>query len=467
MKLGYDLTIEQKQQLSMTPELIQAIKILQMENMDLFDYVQNELMENPMLEEDHENQEGVHQGPVELDGSVTLEIREKMAEDEYSDRYYRQWEHDPSKENYSFEAYTSEAQTLTDFLLEQLSISGLKGPEEERCRLLIEAIDENGYIALTEDEIRILTGLEDEEDIENILSYIHRMEPTGVGARDLGECLEIQLAAKGLLSEEATVIIRDMLSDVADNRIGKISKAVGIKAEEVQDIVDMIKTLEPRPGRQFAGKGESTRYVIPDIIVEKVDGDYVITSNDSSLPRLIVSSYYRQLITEADRDEELDKYISSHFNSAMWLIKSIEQRKQTIASVAAAIVHEQEDFFEKGEKFLHTLTLHQVADKLGIHESTVSRAINGKYMQSPRGVYELKFFFSSGVSASGEENGLSSNSVKSMIKEMIAEEDPKKPLSDQEMVSRLEKDGIEISRRTVAKYRESMSILSSSKRRRY
>ncbi|MCI7327998.1 MAG: RNA polymerase factor sigma-54, partial [Clostridiales bacterium] len=300
-----------------------------------------------------------------------------------------------------------------------------------------------------------------------ILGYVHQMDPTGVGARSLAECLEIQLASRGELTDELEYIIENMLNDVADNRLSKIARAVGIRCEEVQQAVDLIRSLEPKPGRQFANSGESTRYVIPDIIVEKIDGEYVVSSNDSSIPRLMVSSYYKKLSGAAKQDADLNNYLTSRFNSAMWLIRSIEQRKQTIMNVAAAIVHYQEDFFEKGEKFIRTLTLKQIAEELGVHESTVSRAINGKYMQSPRGVYELKYFFSSGVPVAGGAGGLSSNSVKSIIREIVDGEDPKKPYSDQDMVALLKEKGIEISRRTVAKYREGMGILSSSKRRRY
>jgi RNA polymerase sigma-54 factor len=306
----------------------------------------------------------------------------------------------------------------------------------------------------------------DEDRVERVLSYIHTMDPTGVGARDLSECMEIQLAARGLLTDEIEYIIENMLQEVADNKIGHIAKAVGLKNDEVQQIIDLIRTLEPKPGRQFASGGESTKYVIPDVILEKVNGEYVVSSNDSSIPKLMVSSYYSELAHKAKEDQELDKYLTGRFNSATWLIRSIEQRKQTIFNVASAIVNYQIDFFDNGEKFIKTLTLKQIADELGIHESTVSRAINGKYLQSPRGVFELKYFFSSGVTAGGGE-GLSSNSVKAMIKDMIEGEDPKKPYSDQDMVEMLKVREIDISRRTVAKYRESLGIQSSSKRRRY
>lgn len=459
MKLGYELKIEQKQQLSMTPELIQAIKILQLNNMDLFDYVQNELLENPILEEVRRNRDDQE--------SVEVNLREKMVEDAYDDGNDRQWEnHSSDSENYSFEQFISAEQTLQDFLLEQLNFSKLEGKDRQICQFIIDGIDDNGYLTISMEEITTMMET-DHGTVERVLGYVQQMEPSGVGARNLAECLEIQLAAKGALTDEMEYVIENMLQDVADNRLSKISKAVGLRPEEVQGMVDMIRQLEPKPGRQFASSGESTRYVIPDIIVEKIDGEYVVSSNDTSIPKLMVSSYHKKLSQAAKEDKDLNDYLTRRFNSAMWLIRSIEQRKQTIMNVAVSIVHYQEAFFEHGEKYLKTLTLKQIAEELGIHESTVSRAINEKYMQSPRGVFELKYFFSSGVSVEGKDGGMSSNSVKSIIKEMIDGENPKKPYSDQDMVAMLQERGIEISRRTVAKYREGMGILSSSKRRRY
>jgi RNA polymerase sigma-54 factor len=458
MKLGYELTIEQTQKLSMTPELIQAIKILQLNNVDLNEYVQDELLENPILEEDRSAND---EEPV----TVEVDIREKIVEDSYDDDSYKQWEYsNDDDDDYTFDKYTSAEETLQDFLLEQLQLSNLKGKVLEVARYLIEAIDDNGYLTLTVEEVCVATGA-NEDEADKALSYIQTLEPCGVGARNLSECLIIQLAAKGLLTDEIEFIIENMLEDIANNKVSHIAKKVGLKPEEVQDILDMIKKLEPKPGRQFS-TGESTRYVVPDIIVEKVNDDYVVSTNDSSVPKLMVSSYYSQLSQTAKGDEELEKYLNGRFNSAMWLIRSIEQRKQTIFNVAVAVVHYQKDFFDNGEKYLKTLTLKQIAEELNIHESTVSRAINGKYIQSPRGVFELKYFFSSGVSMESGD-GMSSNSVKSFIKEIVEGEDTKKPYSDQDMVEMLKEKGIDISRRTVAKYREGMGIQSSSKRRRY
>lgn len=453
MKLGYELTIEQTQKLSMTPELIQAIQILQFNNQELTDYVQNELLENPVLEAEksYDAQE--------------VDIREKIREADYEEESFRQWEYSPDDdEDYTYEQYVSEEETLTDYLFMQLQFSSLKDTRAAIGRYIIEAVDDNGYLTLSVQEISEAMEVS-VELVEETLNFIQTFDPIGVAARNLKECLIIQLASKGLLTDEIEYIIENMLEDLADNKISYIAKRLGIKNQEVQQIADLIRTLEPKPGRMFSS-GETVRYVVPDIFVDRINGEYVVTNNDTSMPKLMVSSYYNKLSAEADKDEELNKYLNDRFNAAVWLIKSIEQRKQTIYNVASAVVRYQQEFFDKGDKYLKTLTLKQIADEIGVHESTVSRSINGKYMQSPRGVFELKYFFSSGVSG-GDGTGVSSNSVKSIIREIINGEDPRKPYSDQDMVELLKARDIDISRRTVAKYREGMNILSSSKRRRF
>ncbi len=453
MKLGYELTIEQTQKLSMTPELIQAIQILQFNNQELTDYVQNELLENPVLEAEksYDAQE--------------VDIREKIREADYEEESFRQWEYSPDDdEDYTYEQYVSEEETLMDYLFMQLQFSSLKDTRAAIGRYIIEAVDDNGYLTLSVQEISEAMDVS-VELVEETLNFIQTFDPIGVAARNLKECLIIQLASKGLLTDEIEYIIENMLEDLADNKISYIAKTLGIKNQEVQQIADLIRTLEPKPGRMFSS-GETVRYVVPDIFVDRINGEYVVTNNDTSMPKLMVSSYYNKLSAEADKDEELNKYLNDRFNAAVWLIKSIEQRKQTIYNVASAVVRYQQEFFDKGDKYLKTLTLKQIADEIGVHESTVSRSINGKYMQSPRGVFELKYFFSSGVSG-GDGTGVSSNSVKSIIREIINGEDPRKPYSDQDMVELLKARDIDISRRTVAKYREGMNILSSSKRRRF
>lgn len=451
MKLSYGLTIEQTQKLAMTPELIQAIRILQFNNQELDSFIQDELLDNPVLEFDKSKEESL------------AELQEKIRED-YEDPGFKDWMYSKDKEEYSFEQFTSKEETLEDYLLLQLTFSSLKGADLKYGRYIIEAIDENGYLTLSCKQIAQAFDT-DPEDIGRVLDVIQTFEPVGVGARDLKECLIIQLSAKGLLDDVIEYIILNHLEDLGDNKLNKVAKKLNIPVTQVQMICDLIRTLEPKPGRSFSN-GETVKYIIPDVIVEKVNDEYVVMNNDSSVPHLVVSPYYSSLSRESKNDEELSKYLTDKFNSALWLIKSIEQRKRTIYNVACAVVEHQKDFFDNGAKYLKTLTLKQIADSIGMHESTVSRAVNGKYMQTPRGVFEIKYFFSSGISGNDGE-GVSSNSIKTIIKEIIDNEDTSKPYSDQDIVGILSEKGIEISRRTVAKYREGMNILSSSKRRRY
>ena len=472
MKLGYDLTIEQTQKLTMTPELIQAIQILQFNTQELDEFVQDELMQNPVLEfdktYDDKNRDEVSKSEemdVKACEQADIDLREKVKEAEYDDISYKQWEYSKDKdEEYSYEQFVSKEETLEDSLLLQLTFSSLKGEDLKIGRFLVEAIDDNGYLTVTTEEVAKVFQVETEK-VEEVLDVIQTFEPSGVGARDLKECLIIQLAARGLLEDTVEYIILHHLEDLGENKLNKVAKALGLPIGQVKMVCDLIRSLEPKPGRSFAS-GSNVKYITPDVTVEKIDGEYQVITNEYSAPRLMVSPYYTNLARSALDDMELNKYLNEKYNAAIWLIKSIEQRKQTIFNVVDAVIKHQKDFLDHGTKYLKTLTLKQVADDLGIHESTVSRAINGKYMQTPRGVFEIKYFFSSGVTGSDGE-GVSSNSIKSMIKDIIDGEDPKNPYSDQDMVKLLSDRGIEISRRTVAKYREGLNILSSSKRRRY
>lgn len=454
MKLGYDLVIEQAQKLSLTPELIQSIQILQLSNFDLIEYVKSELVENPILE-----------NAKSLDETQPIDIQEKLRESDFEAERFRQFEYSADdEEDHTYEQYVSREETLTDHLLLQLSLSKIKSDEAAIGRYIIEAIDDNGYLTMSLEEVAEALG-EDIEKVDHVLDVIQNFDPVGVGARDLRECLVIQLSARGMLTEEIEYVIYNMLEELANKKFAVIAKQLGLKKEDVQELSDLIKTLDPKPGRAY-GSGKETNYIVPDIILENHHGEFELSSNFKSSPKLRVSSYYDKLVQEAAHDGELKKYINEKFNSAVWLIKSIEQRRRTIYDVSEAIFKHQEEFFQKGEKYLKPLTLRQIAEELGIHESTVSRTINGKYIQSPRGIYELKYFFSTGIST-GDGGSVSSSSIKSVIKDLIKSEDEKKPYSDQEIADILKRRDIEISRRTVAKYRESLGILSSSKRKRF
>ncbi len=472
MKLGYDLTIEQTQKLVMTPELIQAIKILQFNTQELDTFVQDQLLTNPVLESSAEHEEA-NEGEEHFRREEERSRRDEPDWEEYIRGSYtegrdgqwdRQWIERKDDEGDFFERHVDNDMTLPEYLLFQLQFAAETEEDSRIGRVIIESLDENGYLPLSVEEIGRMLQTPPEE-VERVLKIIQEMDPAGVGARDLRECLLIQMKNLGTLTEEFRKVVTEHLEDLANNRLNTIAKAVGITAEEVQQIGDVIRTLEPKPGRQFSS-GEDTKYIIPDIIVEKGEEGFTVRVNRSSTPQLKVSSYYRKLLNQAGDDERLSSYLSERVNSALWLIRSIDQRHQTIYNVGEAIVRHQREFFEKGSKYMKTLTLREIAEDVGIHESTVSRSINGKYLQCPYGVFELKHFFSAGVKG-GSGDGVSSNSVKEFIKEIVENEDPKKPYSDQAMVSLLAEKGFDISRRTVAKYRDELNILSSSKRKRY
>lgn len=490
MRLGYDLTIEQTQKLVMTPELIQAIQILQFNTQELDTYIQEQLLANPVLEQDTRSADSDSSGgetsgemsalnehsvskekEKELDSSVmgsdeltVNEWAEHIREREYDDISYRQGEYSKDEKEYTFEHFATTDTTLPEHLLSQLQFVELTSKQETIGRYIIESLDPNGYMTVSAEEIAKVLNVS-EAKVRKMISIIQSFEPAGVAASDLKECLLLQLRSLGEADELVEKVIDGYLEDLAANRLAHIAKSVGVTVKEVQEISDLIRTLEPKPGRQFASQA-ATKYIVPDVIVEKVNGEYVVSINETSTPKLMVSSYYEKVLRESDNDPDLTKFLSGRLNSAVWLIKSIEQRKQTIYKVVSAVVKYQKEFFDNGPKFLKTLNLKQIADEVGIHESTVSRSINGKYMQSPRGVFEIKYFFSSGVSGNQGE-GISSQSIKTMIKEIVAGEDAKTPYSDQDIVKILEEKDVKISRRTVAKYRDELNILSSSKRKRF
>lgn len=484
MKLGYDLTIEQTQKLVMTPELIQAIQILQFNSQELEAYVQDQVLSNPVLEQvqpktpeedDYHDDHNGHDDHSETAGEVKENKPENNEDFDWKeylrsggyDEGYRDYsgKHDREEERGdSFERYVHSDVTLPEHLMFQFQfVSGSKA-----CRrvgkYIIESLDDNGYMTSSAEEIAKATGVP-EDKVKEALDIIHGFDPAGVGAKDLKECLYIQLESRNQLTDKLKTIIENHLEDIANNRLSVVAKNTGLSVKEVQEMTDIIRTLEPKPGRQFALEGD-TRYIIPDVIVEKADGEYYVTLNENNTPHLMVSPYYKGLLGKAENDEQLSEYLSERVNSAMWLIKSIEQRKRTIYNVVTAVIKYQKDFFDYGSKYLKVLTLKDIAEEVGIHESTVSRSISGKYLQSPRGMFEIKYFFSAGVSTAGG-GGISSNSVKEFIKELIDAENPAKPLSDQRIVALLEEKGFSISRRTVAKYRDEMGVLSSSKRKRY
>lgn len=460
MKLGYDLALQQVQKLVMTPELRQAIQLLQFTSQELNEYLEKQIEENPMLDvintkEEYENIDDYTKEKEEIDWKEYIE--------KYDDISYKP-QIDRNIKEYSYENFISYSPSLKENLLFQLNVLEI-GEEDLRIgKVLIENIDENGYINTSLDQIAKDLGVL-LEDIENVLLIIQTFEPLGVGARNLQECLLIQTKVDSSKSPHCETIIKFYLEDLAYNRLSKISKDLNIDLEEVQDICDYIKTLEPKPGRCFSSNRDQVKYIVPDATIEYVDGEYIVILNDITGPRLNINNFYRELMRQ-EKDPNATEFLTEKLNSAMWIIRSIEQRRMTIYKVIESILKFQLEFFTIGDKGLKPLTLKEVANDIEMHESTVSRATNGKYVQTPRGLYELKFFFSTGLSTS-KGNDISSTSIKSIIKEIIDGENQKKPYSDQKISDLLKDKGISISRRTIAKYRDELGIPSSSMRKRY
>lgn len=467
MRMGYDLLIEQQQKLIMTPELKLALRILQLPTVELEELLQHELEDNPVLElvddsrdekseAQHKHDKKEKENEKEIDWKEYFQFQGKS----YSECGF---ENDDAAE-LSYENFVTYSYTLKDHLISQLRVSQISKKVRGICEYIIESLDENGYLTITQEDLAAILYV-DIEAVKEALSVIQTFEPYGVGASNLKECLLIQLKNKDILDEKLEAIILNHLDDIASNRISNISKKLSVSIEEAQKYSDIIKSLEPKPGRAFE-EGTSTKYVTPDAYIEKVGNEYVVIVNDHYSSRLIINQFYKKILVSEDKSSQASAFINNKLSSAMWLIKSLEHRKNTLYNVVKAILDYQMDFFEKGPMFLKTMTLKKIAEMVNVHESTVSRAINGKYVQTPRGIFEIKYFFKSGVDNQDGE-AISSESIKKMIKSYVSNEDASKPLSDQNIADLLVKEGYMISRRTVAKYRDELGILSSSKRKRY
>lgn len=486
--MGMEPKLFQKlsQQLVMTPQLRQAIKILQVSRTELDSLVENELEENPVLEE------GVPEKPVletdaeepRVDGVMgeaepVAEAPKAQAENakdlkeidwgEYFETYGNEF-HGTSPNDTdrgddgrrpSLENVLTKTQDLLGYLEWQVRMSTLGAEEEGIAGLIIGNVDDDGYLGASVEEIASLAGVEPSA-VESVLAKVQEFDPPGVCARELRECLLIQLRQLGAADSLAARIVRQHLEALESRRFEKLARDLGIPIETVVEASKLVASLEPKPGRNF-GEGEA-RYVTPDVFITKVGDEYVISLNDDGLPYLRVSNYYRRMLG-ADPSGETKGYIQEKMRAASWLIKSIQQRQRTIYLVTQSIVKFQRDFFERGISGLKPLVLKDVANDIGMHESTVSRATSSKYAHTPQGTLELKFFFTSSLRGGGGED-VSSESVKQRIREIIHAEDGRHPYSDQYIAAMLAKENVDIARRTVAKYREMMGILPSSKRKR-
>lgn len=463
MQMSYGLTLAQTQKLVMTPELRQAITILQLSAQELDEYIEQELLENPLLDlnEDISKNDDIIEKSEQKD-SDTIDWEEYFQD--CADLDFLRFPREKKEEEPGLENFVSSTPTLQEHLMMQLHLCSISRTEFKIGEFLIGNIDKKGYLTITSAEAAEILKVS-EQEVEDVVKIIQSFEPAGIGARNLIECLLIQIEQRNISAPKIRELITCHLKDLAEARYSRIAEALNISLSEVQQLKDIILTLDPKPGRNFSTTDE-TQYIVPDAVIEKVGDDYVVIMNDSISPRLSINSYYRSLLYSENRESNISKFLSQRLDSAMWLIKSIEQRRLTLNKVINSIVEVQRDFLDYGVAYLKPLTMKQIADRVGIHESTVSRAISGKYVQTPRGVFELKFFFKNGLDNTNGSS-TSSESIKKMIKKMVGEEDPYNPLSDQRLADDLKKKGIIISRRTVAKYREELGIPSSAKRKRY
>ena len=463
------------QQLIMTPQLQMAIKLLQLSRLELMDTIRAELEENPALEEVPEST-SVEQLTDQPDASSTdasetkeVTIEEKLQEDvdwsNYLDEYntpgrvhFESEGHDTPQ----FESFIAHKESLNDHLLWQFLMTKPNKEEEKIASLLIGNINKDGYLQISTEEIAYTSGSLPEK-IEEILAIIQSFDPVGICARDLRECLLIQANVLGLGNTIVTDIIEDHLPNLEKKNYKVICKALKKSMDEVVAAINVIKVMEPKPGRQFSD--ETPQYINPDIYVYKLENEFVIMLNDDGMPKLRVNSFYKNSIGRGKKvSGEAENYIQEKMRSAAWLIKSIHQRQKTIYRVMESILRYQREFFDQGIAYLKPMVLRDVAQDIGMHESTISRVTTNKYAFTPQGIYELKYFFNSSIRR--EHGGaIASASVQDKIRQIILAEDPKKPYSDDKIAQILKKEEIHIARRTVAKYREMLKILPSNKRK--
>ncbi len=493
MALGQRLEMRQGQALVMTPQLQQAIKLLQLSNIELNDYCEQELERNPLLERDDSapageaEREAAKTETGESEGLDAALAREDFSKAEDMDasredlydgaeampaalqngpltdwttvRGQQRFEGDED----SLESSVAAGGTLKDHLEEQLAIAALSPERRLICLSLIDAVDEAGYLRADPDEIALRLGTS-RESVDDVLRVLHGFDPIGVAARDLAECLRLQLKAKDRL-DPAMAALLTRLDLVARREIPALCAICGVDAEDIAEMIGEIRALTPKPGLAFGS--EPVQPVIPDVFVrEGPDGNWHIELNSDTLPRMLVNSRYYAKVSAGARDKDAKNYLTECLNNANWLVKSLDQRARTILKVASEIVRQQDGFLTYGVRHLRPLNLRTVADAITMHESTVSRVTSNKYVSTPRGVFELKYFFTASIQSVNGAEAHSAEAVRDRIREMIQNEGRREILSDDRIVSLLTADGVNIARRTVAKYREAMHIPSSVERRR-
>ncbi len=465
------------QQLVMTPQLQMAIKLLQLSRLELIDMIRQELEENPVLEEaqevvtEEESAEQFEAKSADTSSTKEVTIEEKIHDDvdwsNYLDEYNSSGRihfEAERKDTPTFETFIARRESLREHLLWQLLMTFPTEEQEKIGSLIVGNLNSDGYLELSVEEI---AGMSESatDKVERILSLLQGFDPIGVCARNLAECLLIQARHFGLDNTIVTDIILNHLNHLENKNYKAIARALKISIQDVISAVNVIKGLEPKPGRQFSD--EEPQYINPDIFVYKLEDDFVIALNDDGIPKLSVSSFYKKSIRSGERiSDEANDYIQYKLRSAAWLIRSIHQRQKTIVKVMESILRFQRDFFEKGIAYLKPMVLRDVAQDIGMHESTISRVTTNKYAYTPQGIFELKYFFNSSIKRI-HGMAVASTSVQEKIRQIIGSEDSKKPYSDDKISMLLKEENIDIARRTVAKYRNLLKVLPSNKRKEY
>jgi RNA polymerase sigma-54 factor len=480
----------------LAPQLQQSLALLQAPTLELKALIEQELQQNPVLEEnatsetdqetkDQEAAAADQADPAEPPADVTYDpateknngpVDDFQAEFDRLAQMDQEWrEHfsqtnmpqrhsqeDEERRQFMFDSLVADT-SLQETLLEQVRLSELSPEQRPIAEMIIGNVDDYGYLQASVDELAFSTNIPAEQ-ITAVLKIIQSFHPPGVGARDLRECLLLQLERADRKETLEYKIVDQYFDALGKRRLPEISRGLGITVDEVQDAVERIGHLEPRPGRAFLP--DNDQYILPEVFVHKAGDDWVVTTNNEHVPHLRISNTYKDLMSQADSSSEVREYIREKIRAGKFLIKSLHQRQQTILNIANEIVHRQREFLEKGVSCLKPLTMLQIAEVVGVHETTVSRAVSGKYIQTPRGIFEMKYFFTSGIKTANGV-GMSNTSVKDIISDMIKEEATGKPLSDEEIVKLLAQKGIVIARRTVAKYRSELNILPSHLRKVY
>ena len=462
------------QKLILTPSLQQAIKLLPMSTLELAELLNQEMVENPMLEEVPTEAE-TPETPETPEQTATTEQAEEKKKDEtwddadyeyffgeYLDEGYRPRQPQEVKELPPIENTLSSKSSLADHLAWQLNLQTNDGLLRDIGAAIIGNIDVDGYLVASVNEIAAF-GDWDITLVEKALEHVQTFDPIGVGARDLQECLLLQIRHLGLCGTPTEVLVRDHLRLLQNHRIPDLARQLSLEPEDIKQHIEFIKQLDPKPGARYSPA--ESQYVIPDVYIVKTEDGYRALLNEDGLPQLRISPVYRRLLDKGgETSDETRAYVKDKFRSALWLLKSVDQRQKTILKVATSIINFQRAFLDSGIEHLRPLVLRDVASDIGMHESTVSRVVNNKYMHTPQGVYEMKFFFHSGISSSFGES-VSSVTIKQRIRKIIEGEDQRRPLSDSKIMSILQKEGLVLARRTIAKYREELKIPTSNQRK--